>query len=243
MSYILDALKRADRERSRGAVPDIHAQADARPVLTAQPPIGPRPWIWIGLGALLSVGAALLWQTLQAPTAVPPTAQTAANSAANSATNSATTTAATSTAIPAPASRPVAMPVAASPVAPVPAPVVAAVFPAVTAPTTPVKTAPFLPPLVLAASAAVQAPGQDSKPAAVQKPMALQAAPDEVRRQLTALKLAGGVHSQRAADRLLIVDGQVVREGDTVATGVVLEQIQPRSAIFRVREQRVEVPF
>ena len=68
-------------------------------------------------------------------------------------------------------------------------------------------------------------------------------APDDVRRQLTALKLAGGVHSQRAADRLLIVDGQVAREGDAVAAGVVLEQILPRSAIFRVRDARVELPF
>lgn len=224
MSYILDALKRADRERNRGAVPDIHAQADARPVLTAQPTSGPRPWIWIGLGALLSVAAVMLWQALQPPPTGPSTALTAANT----------------TVTPAPASWPVAKPVA----APVVAPVATPVLPPVTPPTAPVKTAPFLPPPLLPASTAVQAPGQDSQPATVvPKPMALQAAPEDVRRQLTALKLAGGVHSQRAADRLLIVDGQVVREGDGVAAGVVLEQIQPRSAIFRVREQRFEVPF
>ena len=73
--------------------------------------------------------------------------------------------------------------------------------------------------------------------------MTLQEAPEDVRRQLSAIRLAGGVHSPRPADRLLIVDGQVAREGEAVANGILLEQIQPRSAIFRIREHRVEVPF
>lgn len=255
MSYILDALKRADRERNRGAVPDIHAQADARPLLTAHSPIGTMPWLWIGLGALLSVAAVLLWLALQPASPVPTTALTGGRAV----TSAATTAAAATATLSAPASWPAARPVAAPVVAPVAAaamaigvaPVVAPVLPPVLPPilppiapsATPVKAAPFLPPPNPPASAAVPAPGQDSKPAPAPKTMALQAAPEEVRRQLTALKLAGGVHSQRAADRLLIVDGQVVREGDAVAAGVVLEQIQPRSAIFRVRDQRVEVPF
>ncbi len=60
---------------------------------------------------------------------------------------------------------------------------------------------------------------------------------------MSALKLVGAIHSTRAAERLLIVDGQVVREGDSVAPGVLLELIRPRSAIFRVGLQRVELQF
>ena len=53
MSYILDALRRADAERSRGAVPGLHAQsvpADAEPAARNF-----RPLIWAagGAGALL----------------------------------------------------------------------------------------------------------------------------------------------------------------------------------------------
>ena len=73
--------------------------------------------------------------------------------------------------------------------------------------------------------------------------MTLQEAPEDVRRQLAAIRLAGGMHSPRPADRLLIVNGQVAREGEAVAEGVMLEQIQPRSAIFRIRQHRIEVPF
>ena len=44
MSYILDALKRAESERSRGAVPGVHAQ----PQTAATPsPQGRRRVVWV----------------------------------------------------------------------------------------------------------------------------------------------------------------------------------------------------
>jgi general secretion pathway protein B len=69
----------------------------------------------------------------------------------------------------------------------------------------------------------------------------LQALPDEVRRQLPALKVSGSIHSRRAADRLLVIDGQVAREGDSVAPDLVLERIEPRSATFRYKHHRFEL--
>jgi general secretion pathway protein B len=62
MSYILDALRRADAERSRGAVPGLHAQslpADAEPAARNYSPLA---WAAGGAGVLLAVGVGvLLW--------------------------------------------------------------------------------------------------------------------------------------------------------------------------------------
>jgi general secretion pathway protein B len=45
------------------------------------------------------------------------------------------------------------------------------------------------------------------------------------------------------AARMLIVDGQVLREGDEAAPGLKLEKIQPAGAIFNQRGQRFELPL
>lgn len=88
--------------------------------------------------------------------------------------------------------------------------------------------------------AAAKAPTAPSAPAAA---VALADLPADVRQQVPALKLGGSIHSPNRADRLLIVDGQVAHEGDVVAPGVVLELIQPRSAVFRFRQYRYELRF
>jgi general secretion pathway protein B len=67
MSYILDALRRADAERERGSIPGIHAQPVplASPDGQAQPPA--RPWAWTVAGiALALLAAALAWRLLSA---------------------------------------------------------------------------------------------------------------------------------------------------------------------------------
>jgi general secretion pathway protein B len=74
MSYILDALKRADAERERGAVPGLHSQSLATPV--ALTPSGHRNALWLALAALAGIGAlaagAWLWSmpASQAPQVV-----------------------------------------------------------------------------------------------------------------------------------------------------------------------------
>ena len=57
---------------------------------------------------------------------------------------------------------------------------------------------------------------------------ALAELPAEVQRDLPKLTISGGVHSENAAQRMLIVGGQVLGEGAEVAPGVTLEQIRPR---------------
>ena len=60
---------------------------------------------------------------------------------------------------------------------------------------------------------------------------------------LPKLAISGGVYSDNAAQRMLIVGGQVVNEGAELAPGVTLEQIRPKSAVLRFRGLRVAVPY
>jgi len=67
MSYILDALRRADSERERGAVPGLHAQAI--PLSAEEPPVLPGTaggapagrWAALGLGAGLLIALGAWW--------------------------------------------------------------------------------------------------------------------------------------------------------------------------------------
>ncbi|MGN6525450.1 MAG: hypothetical protein ACTHL8_03615, partial [Burkholderiaceae bacterium] len=77
MSYILDALRRADAERSRGSVPGLHAQSlpDAEPAARNYRPIA---WIAVGAGAVLVAAAAVVlfgpWRPHGPAGATPPLA-------------------------------------------------------------------------------------------------------------------------------------------------------------------------
>lgn len=81
MSYILDALRRAeaDRERERGQVPGLHTPP--APGVDARPAAGPPRWLpWAGAGLLLTGIAAGSWwagsprETPPPPAPVPPIA-------------------------------------------------------------------------------------------------------------------------------------------------------------------------
>ncbi len=57
------------------------------------------------------------------------------------------------------------------------------------------------------------------------------------------MSFGGSIWSDSAANRFVIVNGQVVREGEQAAPGVTLERIGPKAAILRWRDLRIEVPF
>jgi general secretion pathway protein B len=82
-------------------------------------------------------------------------------------------------------------------------------------------------------------------PAAVvaDRVLALSELPPEVQRELPKLAISGGVHSENAAQRMLIVGGQVVGEGAVLAPGVVLEQIRARTAVLQFRGYRFTVLY
>ena len=205
MSYILDALRRADAERQQGQLPGLHAQVDSRALPT--PPRVRRPLAWAGAAmALALLAAALGWWYKTAPSQplVQPTVQ--------------------------------AQPSAAAPELAPPLPAVAAPT-ASPAPLPIVVSAPAAAPVILAPTQAVAAP---STPAAA-KPLPLHQLAGDLRRQLPPLVVGGSVWSDSVASRFIILDGLMLREGDTVAPGLVLERIQPRSAVLRWRDKLLEL--
>ena len=60
---------------------------------------------------------------------------------------------------------------------------------------------------------------------------------------LPRLAIAGGVYSENPAYRMLIVNGQVLREGAEPTPGLVVEQIRADRAILNFRGRRYTVMF
>ena len=226
MSYILDALRRADAERQQGGVPGLHTPASPQPAA----PAAPKPWLlWGGAGLLLlGLGALLAWWWARpAPVVV---AVVSAVVAAPVVAPAATGT---------PAGAPVLSPL----------PIVVSAAPVLQTPVqTPLRTPMQAP---MQAPMPTSAPAQGASPtamaAAVQasqaqpKVVPLQQLAAELRRELPPLALGGSVWSDNPASRFVILDGQVVREGDSVVPGLLLERIQPRAVVLRWRDMRLEI--
>ena len=243
MSYILDALRKADAERGRGAVPDLHAQPVLRASASSTPATRALPWAGIAASAAVVAMSALAWALLArnaplqtiAPTtpaapltpATPAPGLAAVPSAGTAPAPSSTSlsqappapiaTAQVAPARPAAANRPVpeARPAARQPVA---APASAA------APAPPVKRE-------LASGAVeprVYAPGD---------------LPDEIRRELPALAIGGAMYSDNPANRMLIINGQVFHERDKLAPNLTLVQIKLKAAVLEYRGYRYGISY
>ena len=245
MSYILDALKRADSERERGVVPGLHAQ----PVpLHSSGPAASRAFkplvLLAGLSLLLAM-CLILWRWLGTENASgPPAAVTPpmVNLPGPSANNAA------------PPSVPAASLAPARPVAAIPAPSLS-----------PAPALPSAPPAVLQAPRTVMAPAQITPaaptlaaPPSVAPPAAppivaaaapsarvsaLADLPADVRLAMPKIVISGSTYADNPAYRMLIINGQVFHEGEKLATDLQLEQIGPKSAVLNYRGQRYSVGY
>jgi len=237
MSYILDALKRADAERERGAVPGLHARQVTSPVIQRADRRQTR--IWMAIAALLAlaglVAASLwMWRTPDAPVRL----------------------AVVEPAAPAPvAQTPVAQPAPAAPAPPVAATSIGAAPPATpsTAPAVS-KAVPRPVPVPVARPVTAPPPQPKPKPDPVAKEAPSQAAPtatpavrafadlpEDLRRQIPPLTITGTVYSKNPANRLLLVNNQVLPQGSLAASEVTLEEIQAKSSVFSFRGMRFRV--
>ena len=81
---------------------------------------------------------------------------------------------------------------------------------------------------------ATAAPAAAPAPDAVRR----QDLPENVRQQLPALTVAGATYSENPRYRMVIINGQVVQEGDTAAPGVVLETIRQKEVVLRAQGYR-----
>jgi general secretion pathway protein B len=133
------------------------------------------------------------------------------------------------------------MPAAAVPAAePAPLPLVVSAPPVL-----PAEPPAVAAPLPAAPAAAMASP---PPPAASRAPIVTQVRrladlPPEQRRELPALAVSGSVWSDQPGARFVVLDGQVLREGDRLAAGLVLVKLAPRSATLRWRDGLIEVPF
>lgn len=246
MSYILDALKRADAERERGAVPGLHSQTAApRPATAPVPADGRRPLqVALALCGLLLLAAMLWWfnradtpPPAQVPALEPATVPAAAPVAAAPATEPAPT-AAPATPATALASAPATPQPDASAAPTLVAPILRPEAPVVgTAPYTPQRTTPTVgsPRPVPPKAQVAEAIDADVRRFADLSP--------EQRAQLPALSVNGASHSANPAHRMLIVNGAVVQEGQEIAPGLTLERIGLRQAVIRQGKLRFSIAY
>lgn len=218
MSYILDALKRADAERERGHVPGLHSQGTPAPAVGAARPRRTGLPMVVGITTMVLAVAAVLWWWRTAPGQAPPPSSVVQAPAAvmeKPVTANVTESAPAAPTLPILAPAPVAAP----PPAPSPATAVA------TAPAKP-STAPSIPP----APAAASPDGQ---------PLPASAAPASA----PPVKVSGVTYSSNASHRMLIANGKVVREGEEIEPGLKVEVISPRSAILNHRGSRYNINY
>ncbi|WP_439587570.1 general secretion pathway protein GspB [Hydrogenophaga sp.] len=219
MSYILDALQRADAERERGHVPGLNSQrvppASRKPVQARRL----RPWhVLLAVAIGLCVVLALWWWQ-------PPSVEPA----------------------PAPAAERPAAPVSETP-APAEAairtePVLPILAPPRPEPVAPARTATAPAP---AASSAASVPPATPVPAETASTTAVRSFAEltpEVRAQLPTVNVSGATYSKDAAVRMLIVNGKVVQEGQEIAPGLKLETIGQRSAVLNHQGLRYSIGY
>lgn len=207
MSYILEALKKAEAQRGRGDVPGLDAQHMPAEPLTLQPQAGGHGLL---IGIIMVLGVAviglLLWSGADAPAGAPqpPLRQPEGTATLATATPAAVTP---SRAIP-----PVLVP-------PPDARDLPRHF-----------QAPPSPPLQSSSAASPERPRQPAATTPEDTPL-----PEALKAQFPRLNFGGAMHSDNAASRMLIVNGQLHREGDTVAPDLVLQRIELKSATFRFK--------
>ncbi|MET0348718.1 MAG: general secretion pathway protein GspB [Rhizobacter sp.] len=238
MSYILDALRKADAERRGVTAPAALAEPA---VLVAPddpdadlPPTPARPWVWVLGGVGLALLAAVGWNLLRgggAPVSPPVVA-----------------TPPVAVAPPAPAPVPAPAPAVAPPSAdalpnfppalpepaPAPKPEPRAAAPAPT-------PAPAAPPAALPPGIAVV--GQAPAAAPADRVYTVAELPEAVRRDFPRLSVGGAMYSDRAADRMVVLNGQVFHEGDALGKDLKLRQIKLKSAVLEFRGYRVEIGY
>ncbi|MBV7536115.1 general secretion pathway protein GspB [Duganella sp. sic0402] len=226
MSYILEALKKAQAERQLGSSPTLHAPTlqgeQASPAARFSLPLIAAV---VGMAAVIGVLLVLVWRPAEPATpapsvapAVPPAAQASAL---------------------APAVMPAAPTPLPAPVADLPPSVANLARAAAPAPAASAATA------SAAGVAAAPAPVAAAKPAAAaEEPVVnLRELPEPIQRSIPPVSVGGYIYSKNAADRLLLVDKVLRREGEEVAPGLILEKLQPKEAVFNFKGYRYRVPY
>ena len=223
MSYILDALRKADAQRERDPARGIHAQSLHPTAGRSRDALAYRPWFWIATAVSVAALAAAGWYLLRDNVRVVPALREP---------------------VPAQVARAQVAPPPAQAIVPPPAPA-APERPAMGGPGRMERTPGAVPrPLV---SARMAMPGAQGVPSAQPAPMAQPAAPMPPVAGLPPdapkLTITGGVYSASRAQRMVIINGQVFREGADLGGGLALEEIRAKSIVLRFRGVRYSAGY
>jgi general secretion pathway protein B len=232
MSYILDALKKAEADRGRGAVPGLSSVQTNHSTYIHYGSQRRSAWQLLLVLCLLLLVALVLWlwlgRTPAAEVAAPPP-QVARAAVA-----------------PTPTPTP-------TPVKPVPALPSANVMPSVRAvaplgaqalPTAPNPVASGAAPVTAMPAEpivkALPAPVNPARAAPTGIPL-LSELPDSLRRQLPALNISGALYSDAPPEWTLIINDQLLGRGGQIAPDLRLEEISASSALFNFKGHRFRV--
>lgn len=238
MSYILDALRKSDQQRRRGAVPTLHA-APPTVVITKQ---GIPPAYTLMAVVLLAAGMAIGW--LRPWQVSEPSAESALIATKPPVPFPAQTPALQATPLPAPSVKMEADMPLREPGQPVQA------LPSARATSAKIEEKAKVGHLALAK--AVIAPPKDSPKVSPEKPAiaafaneapergvgTLAELPASIRQEIPRMAISGHVYSAEAEGRLVGINDQLVREGESPAPGLVLEQITPDGMVFSYKKYR-----
>ncbi|UTY55949.1 general secretion pathway protein GspB [Massilia sp. erpn] len=230
MSYILEALQKAQAERQLGAAPTIHAPTLERGV-TRTTRNGKRPLVLalILMAAAVAGLLAMLLRSQPQPAAPAAPALTAPVPAAVA-----------PAAAPAPAAATNSHPVQEAVNAPAAVPASPKVSVMTDAPKPAAKAVPARAAMEAggkAPSAATQASEQE------EHAQLLRELPEPIQRAIPQISMSGYMYSKNPADRLILIDKVLRREGEEVAPGLVLEKLQAKGAVFSFRGYRYRVPY
>ena len=238
MSYILEALKKAEAERTLGAVPNIHA----RPLVTAlsanRLALWQRPWMWLALMTLVLTPTVAFWiNAVRTAPAAPMDAVLPTQAAPRPAASIAPMAAA----IPAP---PTAAAIPAPPTAAaIPAPPIDVVAPPKAAPQKPVKHKTKAEPAQSKASVPMPAQRKPSPPQDEHMVVTLRELPEHIQRTIPQLSIGGYIYSDNQADRSVLINKRLLRDGDQVAADLILEKMTPTGIIFNYKGYRYHTSY
>lgn len=230
MSYILDALRRADAERDRQTASSVLFDDSRQWSPRYAPPSTQRnaPWmLLITLALMALIGGWTIWHfwpsaistTTSVPSSPTPAAQPA--TVVQMPPPTPVEVASRSTA-PLPVQPAIPTPIAVADVAPIPAPV---------KPPAPVEKPLKMPASVNTAST--------TSPAA--KVSTLDELPPDLRSRVPALQVGGSVYSEDIQTRMVILNGQLLHENESLQPGLVLRKIQPKFLILELDGHRFRI--
>jgi general secretion pathway protein B len=241
MSYILDALRKAESDRHSGAIPAI--DAPVAPFLA--PPSSRRMrWLWVGPLGLVIAGIALARLDIEPqkdtgekevkkplPVVAPRVEEPPAAPAEPD------------TPLVAPAARPPAPVSIDKPIKnPIKKPVKKSIEKPSKKPTQadPVAATTIPAPVAEKSLATANAP----KAAPAEPPLpALRELPQHIQREIPVFAVDGYIYSGNKAGRSVLSNRRLLREGDQIAPGLILERMTPKGMVMNYNGHRYHAPY